>query len=150
MALKNGSRISPQVDIEGEDHLRFAMSLAALQLSEGRSFIFEHPASASSWRHPVVMDIISHPHCFISTFDMCRYGLVSKSLRMPQKKRTRLLSNLSSVRELFDQVNCKCVHEHMQIQGNEGGEKRSSWAQRYPLRFCEAIYQAAVPVMNGL
>ena len=37
-----------------EEHMEFAVRMYRIQLNEGRYFIHEHPASATSWRLPVV------------------------------------------------------------------------------------------------
>ena len=44
-------------------HLRFVVSLYALKLKEGRHFLHEHPAGASSWSDPWIQTLHSHPLC---------------------------------------------------------------------------------------
>jgi hypothetical protein len=42
----------------------------------------------------------------------------------------------------FNSRLCDKMHEHVTVQGSEGGEKRSVWAQRYPPALCEAAVDA--------
>ena len=42
---------------EADVHWQFAMAMYELQLSEGRHFRYENPASAISWSHPCVQSL---------------------------------------------------------------------------------------------
>ena len=67
--------------------LTLAMDLAARQVSSGRYFVFEHPATAKSWHTAAVRNVSALTGVRIVTFDQCRYGLVSPA-GQPMRKRT--------------------------------------------------------------
>jgi hypothetical protein len=109
------------------------------QISAGRKFIFEHPAGAKSWGRPNIKAIAKHPTVFQRTFDQCMYGMVSKVTKTPMQKKTMFMSNMPTVMQEFSGQSCSGNHAHIQIQGSEGGEKRTTWSQRYPDLLCMAI-----------
>ena len=61
---------------------------------------------------------------------------------MPMQKATTLLSNIPGIYSRFNKVYCDGRHTHQQIEGEEGGCKRSTWAQKYPDKLCETIGDA--------
>ena len=61
---------------------------------------------------------------------------------MAIKKSTRLLTNIPQIYWMFHTRRCDRTHVHCSIQGSEGGEKRSVWAQRYPLPMCDQLIEA--------
>ena len=109
------------------------------QIAAGGKFIFEHPAGARSWVRPNIKAIAEHLTVFQSTFDQCIYGLVSKVTQTPMQKRTMFKTNMPAVMQEFSGQSCQGGHTHVQIQGTEGGEKRTTWSQRYPDLLCMAI-----------
>ena len=117
---------------EGMVHLEHAMACAHKQFVEGRFFIFEHPASASSWGTPCVQAVKALPGVRCVTIDMCMLGLVSKCNRIPMRKRTRIMTNSNIVVAGLQGYICQGAHKHQIIQGSEGGVRRSVWAQVYP------------------
>ena len=58
------------------------------------------------------------------------------------KKSTRLLTNIPQIYYMFHMRRCDRTHIHCSIQGSEGGEKRSVWAQRYPPPLCDQLIEA--------
>lgn len=76
-----------QEDVEGkgESHGRggaetlthFVSSPYRKQLAAGSHFRHEHPATALSWKDPVIAALGRHPlvHCVVA--DQCQYGLTS-------------------------------------------------------------------------
>ena len=117
---------------EAMGYLGHAMQCALAQHHGGRFFVFEHPASASSWSQPIVQQVaaLHGVHCVV--FDQCMTGLRSKVRQAPMRKRTRLMTNnLAFVRQ-FSGLMCDGRHEHQLVQGSEGGVRRSVWAQLYP------------------
>jgi hypothetical protein len=141
----NWAKISPPIREQGfRDatlHLEFCMLLADLQESEGRGWVLEHPDAAKSWGNAKVKDRLAHGS-HMARFDQCCFGLVSKVTRTPMRKRTRFMTNIPSVHLHFHSKFCDQTHEHVTVQGSEGGEKRSVWAQRYPQALCEAAVDA--------
>ena len=45
------------------------------QISRGKFFLHEHPATASSWDLPMIRESAEHPGVTIVTGDMCRWGM---------------------------------------------------------------------------
>jgi hypothetical protein len=141
----NWAKISPPIREQGfRDatlHLEFCMLLADLQESEGRGWALEHPDSAKSWANAKVQQMISHGS-YLARLDQCCFGLVSKVAGTPMRKRTRFLTNIVPLVRNFNLKLCDKMHEHVTVQGSEGGEKRSVWAQRCPPALCEAAVDA--------
>jgi hypothetical protein len=127
----------------GMIHLDHAMQLAWKQLNEGRFFAFEHPASASSFAQACMCDLLVHPHVEAVVFDQCMLGLVTKVTRTPTRKRTRIVTNNKHLVEMLRPVRCDRSHVHCKIQGSEGGERRSVWAQRYPPGLVQILVDAS-------
>ena len=123
--------------LNGTNHLEFSMLLADLQESAGRGWCFEHPAAARSWKNQAV-ERMTEP-ARVAHFDQCMFGLRSKVGKIAMKKSTRFLTNIAQVRTAFHLRRCDKSHIHCSIQGSEGGEKRSVWAQRYPAAMCEEL-----------
>ena len=122
-------------------HLEFCMLLADLQESEGRGWVLEHPDTAKSWANAKVQERLQHGS-YVARFDQCCFGLVSKVTRTPMKKRTRFMTNILHLWNRFHSKFCDHHHDHVTVQGSEGGEKRSVWAQRYPPALCEIAVDA--------
>ena len=118
--------------------LRTAMRVAAQQVSQGRYFVFEHPACAKSWSTDMVQTVFAMPGVRRATFDQCRYGLVGPS-GQPMRKRTSFLTNCSFVFTEFDGKYCQCTGTHQRIIGTELGEPLAAWAAHYPPRLCRAL-----------
>lgn len=119
--------------------LAHSMRCAAIQVRRGKRFVFEHPASASSWKEECVCAVQRMDNVQCVVFDQCMMGLKSKVSQTPMRKRTRLLTNCDKVVSRFSGLLCKGEHEHVVIEGVEGGEKRSLYAQRYPREMVDAI-----------
>ena len=113
------------------------------QIAAGRKFIFEHPAGAGSWVRPDIKAIAERLTVFQSTFDQCMYGLVSKVTQTPMQKRTMFMSSMPAVMQEVSGQSCQGGHTHVQIQGHDGGEKRTTWPHRYPDLLCMAIANCA-------
>ena len=117
------------------------MLLADLQESEGRGWAFEHPDMAKSWQNKKVKAVLQHG-ALTARFDQCMFGLVSKVDKTPMRKRTRFMTNMHELHTVFHRKFCDCSHDHVAVQGSEGGERRSVWAQRYPPAMCKAAVSA--------
>ena len=141
----NWGKINPVVREQGlRDatlHLEFCMLLADIQESQHRGWAFAHPDTAKSWQNPKVKWWVDRG-AFVTRFDQCMFGLVSKVETARMKKRTRFMTNIKPLYAAFDKKVCDKSHGHVSVQGSEGGEKRSVWAQRYPPALCEAAVQA--------
>ena len=124
---------------EAKLYLSHAMDCCRVQHTEGRVFVFEHPANATSWDEPEVLAVAALPGVEITIVDQCMLGLTSKSGK-PMRKRTKIMSNCPVMRHRFASVGlCDRSHVHQIIEGKEGGVRRSVWAQRYPAKMCRLL-----------
>ena len=119
--------------------LDHSMHCATIQVRRRNRFAFEHPAGASSWKEDSVKAVEALPNVQTVVFDQCMLGLKSKVTQTPMRKRTRILTNCCRVVSRFSGLLCDGSHDHVLVEGVEGGEKRSVWAQRYPPQMIEAI-----------
>ena len=55
-------------------HLRFVCQLYEVQRSQGRYFLHEHPAQASSWHELCIRRILGMDGVERITSDQCQYG----------------------------------------------------------------------------
>ena len=65
----------------GKMHLRFVLSLYTLQLREGRYFLHEHPAYATSWRDHMMERLPKRSDVDTRIGHQCRGGLFVKKER---------------------------------------------------------------------
>ena len=120
-----------------------SIQCARVQLTSHRLFVIEHPARASSWNTDEMKSLAEHPDVQSVVFDQCMTGLVSKVLKRPMRKRTRLLTNSISVVRAFQGLRCDRSHDHQTIQGSEGGVRRSVHAQCYPPPMVDRLARCA-------
>ena len=101
----------------GKCFVSHAMCCARAQCQAGRYFVYEHPASASSWNLHEVMEVTALPgvHCVV--FDQCMVGLRSKVKNIHMRKRTRLMTNSWEIVQRFQNLLCDKSHVHCLIQG---------------------------------
>ncbi len=132
--------------IEARLLLDLSLRLAWSQIRAGRVFIFEHPASATSWDVSSVLAIAAVDTVFAVEFDQCAVGLRSPVTLEPMQKRTRFLTNDRGVRAQFEAFQCRCGVPHRQIQGSIGGSMLSKHAAIYPPRLCEELARACARV----
>ena len=88
-----------QLKREGHRHLQFCVSLYRRQLTLGRHFLHEHPASAGSWKDPSVQTLCRVPMVKLTEVDQCAFGLTTPSAvdgsPIPAKKTTRFMTSSS-------------------------------------------------------
>lgn len=135
---------------EGMIYLRHSMDCAQQQYHHGRFFVFEHPASASSWKTPEVMKIASLPGVRCITIDQCMLGLRSKVSKTLVRKRTKLLTNSPYFVNRFAGCRCDRSHPHQILRGNEGGMRRSTYAQIYPPGLVDALCLGSRDIKQGM
>ena len=129
---------------EGMLYLCHAMECARRQTREGRFFVFEHPATATSWEQTVVKDIASLPGVQTVTCDLCMLGLQAKVSKLPMRKPTKIMTNSSDMaRRFVASGRCDKSHSHQAIEGAEGGVRRSVWAQVYPEAMIDLLVAGA-------
>ena len=91
-------------------HLRFTVELCLMQHEAGRLFLFEHPASASSWDSEVIQLLSSVNGVHHVKFDFCMLGMTTTDRsgdEVPAKKRTGVLTNSNAVATLLQGAQCR-------------------------------------------
>ena len=83
------------------------------QVQNGRYFLREHPATATSWKLPVVTEFCArYPHLYAVTMDMCQFVMTTPNRKgepAPVKKPARWLINS---RCLADRLEKHCLGDH--------------------------------------
>ena len=64
---------------EAELLLIFAVAVYRLQAREGRHFLHEHPAGATSWSHPAISKLRAQPGVDAVVSHMCAFGMETTS-----------------------------------------------------------------------
>ena len=59
---------------KAKGHIKFAVAMYRRQRRQGRYFLHEHPASASSWQLPVMQGLVDEHDGQVVTIDQCMYG----------------------------------------------------------------------------
>lgn len=104
-------------------------------IKHGVLFTLENPTSSRLWQFKPIEDLFRERHVCFFSFDLCRYG-------MPYKKRTSLMTNEPSFRELGLLCCGGHVHEHLkgttrvEINGKNVHRNRTRIAGAYPPRLC--------------
>ena len=88
--------------VEAKVHIKFVMAMYKLQWEEGRYFLHEHPAEASSWYMKEVQDVMNLDGVQVTKADQCMYGLKTWStikwkMETPAKKTTKFMTNSDGV-----------------------------------------------------
>ena len=113
-----------------------------MQLDAGRYFIHEHPASATSWGPPSVMQLLNTHGILKTTVHMCAYGMTSQDEHGKGLvyKPTSFATNSPHVATC---LNRKCSntcgyqkHRHVHLING-----RAKLAQVYPSELCRAMCQ---------
>ncbi len=123
-------------------HLAFCCKLYRLQLSEGRHFIHEHPATATSWSEPCVKRGMRLPGVQVVVADACQYGMEGmwRGAVLPIRKSTKWMSDMHDVvvemskRCAGARGHCDDGREHTPCTGT-----RATQAAVYPLKTCQAL-----------
>ena len=86
---------------EAKDHVRWCMRFCAMQHRSNRYFVYEHPASASSWFLTEVKKMASASGVQCVKCDQCMFGLKMADERTgevkPVRKRTVMMTNSPEV-----------------------------------------------------
>ena len=87
--------------------LRFGIELCRIQHEAGRVFVFEHPATATSWENSSVKDLMQLPGVMLSVMDMCCFGMVAQDEEgvAPVRKTKKILTNAP---EVADALSHRC------------------------------------------
>jgi hypothetical protein len=127
---------------EAEVLLMFAVAVYRLQVREGRHFLHEHPAGASSWSHPAISKLRAQPGVDAVVSHMCAFGMetttASGTGRAAAKKPTRFMSSSTAILEALSR-RCAGDHPHAPLLGGT----RARDAAVYPPDLCRAIVEGA-------
>ena len=122
--------------------LQFSVDVCWDQISRGKFFLHEHPATASSWDLPMIRELAEHPGVSIVTGDMCRWGMHLLEEKETQgtdqpvlvKKPTKWMTNCPSLATLLG-IRCTGGHEHSKLEGS----RRTLQASNYPTSLVQGI-----------
>ena len=97
----------------GRKHLELCMRLYEIQWSEGRYFLHEHPATASSWSEQCVVNMLRKHGVTHGTGDQCRYGLKAYDGQRegPAKKSTKFMTNSPCIAKRLN-LRCPNTRDH--------------------------------------
>ena len=96
-------------------HLAWMCKLYRKQLSEGRLFVHEHPANATSWNEEFRLEVLQHTGVSRITADQCQLGQETDKGE-PIRKPTGFMSNYEDI----------LGHLHKRCQGRGGPCSRPS------------------------
>ena len=104
-------------------HIEFSMRIAKLQMSRGAYFPFEHPARASTWELPAIIEVQKSEGVDTVNGDQCMYGLTTpnagRTAIAPAKKLTSFMGNSPLIlAELC--LRCDKSHDNQAFMG--GGQ----------------------------
>jgi hypothetical protein len=140
-AKKMGKEVWAKRTREAEVLLIFAAAVYALQVQCGRHFLHEHPAGATSWRHPSIARLLARPGVAAVVGHQCQYGLTTTAADgtpAPAKKPTRFMSTSPAILEALSRK-CPGGHVHAPLLGGT----RARDAAVYPPALCKAIADGA-------
>ena len=121
--------------------MRFCCEIYAMQLSAGRYFLHEQPASAASWTVPEILELLKDPRVQMTVGHQCQYGQQTSS-GQPIKKPIRWMSNSPAI---LEQLQKMCSGKGGACSRRGGGHhavasgKTARAAAVYPFRLCRAI-----------
>ena len=121
----------------GRKHMEFATMLYREQAKAGRYYLHEHPASASSWHEPSILELQQDFGGMVAIAHMCQFGMMSEDMYGEGlvKKPTKFLTNAP---ELLKWLERKCGGDHRHVTLIGG---RAKACEVYPTVLCEAIVQ---------
>ena len=110
-------------------HMEFMAKIYDFQISEGRFFVHENPANATSWNLPCIDRVSRRAGVKVVTANLCAYGMTTRRQdgeEVPAKKPTKFMTNAECVAEKL-QRRCSGTHTHQQLTG-----ERAAAAAVYP------------------
>ena len=127
---------------DGLTLLQFFVDVWWDQISRGKFFLHEHPATVSSWDIPMIRDLTAHLGVSVVTGDMCRWETHLAEERKTQgtdqpvlvKKPTKWMTNCPSLAILLG-VRCTGGHEHSKLEGS----RRTLQASKSPTSLVQGI-----------
>ena len=147
-ALNNLKRDGHVVEEElrrAKMHLDFVVHLYRIQIEGGRLFLHEHPASATSWRHDTVEQIMQLPGVHRIIGDQCQYGAQARRGARagdPVRKPSGFMSNGPLI---LKELGKRCSGKNGWCSRRKGGQHVTASGQVakdaaiYPDGLCRAI-----------
>ena len=128
-------------------HVKFCLEMCLEQHVNGRLFIFEHPAEASSWGMKAMQQMKALDGVRVVKFDFCMLGMKTtddNGKEAAARKRTKVMTNSNSVAVLLQEAQCRSEHVHQHLLGNRAGP-----CQEYTDEFCKLICDAIKKKRHG-
>ena len=72
---KRRSGEKSDLSMQAKEHLKFVAKLYKIQWGEGRKFLHEHPAGATSWQLWMMQEVMKLEGVRTTIADQCMYGL---------------------------------------------------------------------------
>lgn len=125
--------------------VNFAVSLCEEQDRAARSFVFEHPQSASSWGLESLRRLKARSGVMQVDLHMCAFGMTAEDQLgcAPVYKPTRLLTNSEAIAG-YMRRRCGGGHRHVHLVGG-----RAATAAKYPDEFCDALLRGVQVEVRG-
>jgi len=129
--------------VEAKRHIEFVVSMYKKQLEEGRYFLHEHPAGATSWDLDAIKKLQHETSVHLSIADQCQYGLKTWSSNkhkrdVAAKKKTKFMTNSAEIAQELSK-RCNSDHSHQQLV-----DGRAKHAAEYPEGLCRAIVRGLI------
>ena len=139
--LNKGKRSDEEnaaIEAEGKTHLHNAVDGYLEQHRNGRFFLHEHPANASSWKDEKVIRLQDLDGVHTVQGPMCRWDMVSEDSQGVGyvKKDTKYITNSEEVARILN-GSCSGTHRHVHLING-----RAKFAQKYPPKMAAAILRA--------
>ena len=101
---------------EGLQHLRFCFLLYKIQWEQGRYFLHEHPATATSWQQDFVRELCECEGVNKYDSDMCCFGMHQAGEEGMEfvKKPTTFLTNADEIGKALSEK-CMGTHKHIRL-----------------------------------
>ena len=128
----------------GVKHLEFCMRLCRIQHDQGLYFLFEHPATASSWGNGMVRELMMMPKVHRVVGNMCMFDMMQADGQgvARVKKPTGFMTNSQCIADRLS-VKCSGMHRHIVLING-----RAKAAEVYPDKLCKEIVKGLVEQME--
>ena len=133
---------------DGLEHIDFCIKLCIEQYRQGRAFMMEHPASASTWTTEMVKRLKRLPGTSLISFDFCMLDMKTKDEHgndAAAKKRTSVLTNSPSIQLLLREAQCRREHRHQHLLNGT-----AKACEIYPDKCCRLICEAVKRDIDNL
>ena len=132
---------------EAKSHIKFVVSLYEQQWREGRMFVHERPAGATSWDLEEMREFERKTGVCISTANHCIHRLETRRedgmVVKAAKNASKFMTNSNEIdSELQRKCDANPVHQEL-----AGGE--AQWSARYPEELCKAICRGVVKELRN-